>query len=90
MAIFVYKCTTAKERRPEWLRQIVAVLRNVQRKNYIGTREEMDDIQYSLNAFIRQLKMSGTLNVDVTTEITSANVLLIKKPRVTVITAEFK
>lgn len=90
MAIFVYECTTAKERRPEWLRQIVAVLRNVQRKNYIGTREEMDDIQYSLNAFIRQLKLSGTLNVDVTTEITSANVLLIKKPRVTVITAEFK
>lgn len=90
MAILVYECTTAKERRPEWLRQIVSVLRNVQRKNYIGTREEMDDIQYSLNAFIRQLKLSGTLNVDVTTEITPGNVLLIKKPRRTIITAEFK
>ena len=90
MAILVFECTTAKERRPEWLRQIVAVLRNVQRKSYIGSREDMEEIQYSLNAFIRQLKLSGTLNVDVTTEITSGNVLLIKKPRVTVITAEFK
>ena len=90
MAILVFECTTAKERRPEWLRLIVTVLRNVQRKSYTGSHKDMEEIQYSLNAFIRQLKLSGTLNVDVTTEITSGNVLLIKKPRVTVITAEFK
>ena len=89
MAILVYECPTARERRPEWMKSICAVLRNAQRNCYTGSREELEQLQYSINAFVRQLKLAGTLGTDVTTEITSDNTLLIKRPRQTVITVRF-
>lgn len=89
MAILVYECPTARERRPEWMKNICSVLRNAQRNYYAGKREELEQLQYAINAFVRQLKLSGTLGTDVTTEITSDNTLLIKRPRQTVITVRF-
>ena len=90
MANLIVECTVSPNKRTEWQKKLLSPLKNAQWKRYDGTLDEMKGIQSGLVYFIRQMNMSGQLNVEVTTEIATGNVLLVKKNGKAFITAQFK
>ncbi|EJX03575.1 hypothetical protein EVA_08317 [gut metagenome] len=59
MKTLVYKCTVVKEKRPKWMQHLIHVLNNAMRQHYDGTQEELERLQYSLERFIEQFRLSG-------------------------------
>ena len=90
MANLIINCTVDRSKRPEWMKRLMSALSNSQWKNYNGTIDELKCIRSGLDCFIRQLRMSKQTAVELSTEIATGNVLLVKKSGKAFITAEFK
>lgn len=84
------ECTVHVTKRPEWMKRLLCAFNNAKRKQYEGTLEELKGIRSGIDYFIRQLKMGGQVNIELTTEIATGNVLLVKKNGKAFITAQFK
>lgn len=90
MANLMINCTVDRSKRPEWMKRLMSALSNSQWKTYNGTIDELKCIRSGLDCFIRQLRMSRQISVELSTEITTGNVLLVKKNGKAFITAAFK
>ena len=90
MAQLAIVCTVDHAKRPQWMKRRLGAVGNSQWKSYDGTIDELKGIRSGLEHFIRQMKMAGQMNVEVTTEIAAGNVLLVKKNGKAFITAQFK
>ena len=90
MATLVVECTVSNPNRKDWIRRLLSAFNNAKWKRYDGTLDEMKGIRSGIDCFIRQLKMSGQVNIELTTEIATGNVLLVKKNGKAFITAQFK
>ena len=89
MAALKVECTVDRSKRPVWMKRLVGALSNAQWKKYEGTLDELKGIRSGLEHFIRQLKMAGQTTVELTTEIVTGNVLIVKKNGKAFITAQF-
>ena len=83
------ECTVDITKRTVWMNRLLSAFNNARWKLYHGTMDEMKGIRSGIECFIRQLRMSGKLNVELTTEITTDNALLVKKNGNRFITAYF-
>lgn len=83
-------CTVDRSKRPAWMKRLMSVISNMQWKKYEGTLDEMKAIRSDIDHYIRQMKMAGQTPVELTTEIATNNVLLIKKNAKAFVTIEFK
>mgnify|MGYP003474965764 CR=1 FL=1 len=90
MAALKVECTVDRSKRPAWMKRLISALNNAQWKQYDGTLDELKGIRSGIENFIRQLKMAGQTPVELTTEIATNNVLLIKKNAKAFVTIEFK
>ena len=90
MATLVVECTVSNPNRKDWIRRLLSAFNNAKWKRYDGTLDEMKGIRSGIDCFIRQLEMSGQVNIELTTEIATGNVLLVKKNGKAFITAQFK
>ena len=90
MAALRVECTVDRSKRPAWMKRLISALGNAQWKKYEGTLDELKGIRSGIENFIRQLKMAGQTPVELTTEIATGNVLLVKKNGKAFITAQFK
>ena len=90
MATLVVECTVSNPNRKDWIRRLLSAFNNAKWKRYDGTLDEMKGIRSGIDCFIRQLKMGGQVNIELTTEIATGNVLLVKKNGKAFITAQFK
>lgn len=90
MAKLTVECTVSLQKRPAWMKRLVGIVSNCQWKQYDGTLDELKGIRSGIEHYIRQMKMAGQTPVELTTEIATGNVLLIKKNGKAFITAEFK
>lgn len=90
MAKFTVDCTVSSQKRPVWMKRLVGILSNCQWKQYDGTLDELKGIRSGIEHYIRQMKMAGQTPVELTTEIATGNVLLVKKNGKAFITAQFK
>ena len=90
MAKFTVDRTVSSQKRPVWMKRLVGILSNCQWKQYDGTLDELKGIRSGIVHYIRQLKMGGQVNIEITTEIATGNVLLVKKNGKAFITAQFK
>lgn len=89
MATLEVDCKVDIQKRTVWMNRLLSAFNNAKWKQYNGTLDELKGIRSGVDYFIRQLKMGGTLNVEVTTEISTGNVLLVKKNGKMFITAQF-
>lgn len=89
MAQLKVECTVDRSKRPQWMKRLLTVISNTQWKSYDDTIEELKGIRSGLEHFIRQMKLAGQTNVELTTEIATGNVLLVKKNGKAFITAQF-
>ena len=89
MAALKVECTVDRSKRPVWMKRLVGALSNAQWKQYEGTLDELKGIRSGLAYFIRQMKMAGQTTVELTTEIVTGNVLIVKKNGKAFITAQF-
>ena len=83
-------CTVDRSKRPAWMKRLMSVISNMQCKKYEGTLDDMKAIRSGIDHYIRQMKMAGQTPVELTTEIATNNVLLIKKNAKAFVTIEFK
>ena len=83
-------CTVDSSKRTVWMKRLLSAFNNAKWKQYEGTLDELKGIRSGIDCFIRQLKMSGQVNIELTTEIATGNVLLVKKNGKAFITAQFK
>lgn len=90
MATLVVECTVSNPNRKDWIRRLLSAFNNAKWKRYDGTLDEMKGIRNGIDCLIRQLKMGGQVNIELTTEIATGNVLLVKKNGKAFITAQFK
>ena len=90
MATLVVDCTVSASKRTEWMKRLLSAFQNAKWKQYDGTLDEIKGIRSGIDFFIRQLRMGGTTNIELTTEIATGNVLLVKKNWKAFITAYFK
>lgn len=90
MATLVVACTVSNPNRKDWIRRLLSAFNNARWKRYDGTLDEMKGIRSGIDCLIRQLKMGGQVNIELTTEIATGNVLLVKKNGKAFITAQFK
>ena len=90
MATLVVECTVSNPNRKDWIRRLLSAFNNAKWKRYDGTLDEMKGIRSGIDCLIRQLKMGGQVNIELTTEIVTGNVLLVKKNGKAFITAQFK
>ena len=90
MATLVVECTVSNPNRKDWIRRLLSAFNNAKWKRYDGTLDEMKGIRSGIDCLIRQLKMCGQVNIELTTEIATGNVLLVKKNGKAFITAQFK
>ena len=90
MATLEVKCTVDSSKRTVWMKRLISAFNNAKWKKYDGTQDEMKGIRSGIDYFIRQLKMGGQVNIELTTEIATGNVLLVKKNGKAFITAQFK
>ena len=90
MATLVVECTVSNPNRKDWIRRLLSAFNNAKWKRYDGTLDEMKGIRIGIDCLIRQLKMGGQVNIELTTEIATGNVLLVKKNGKAFITAQFK
>lgn len=88
MAQLKVECTVDRSKRPAWMNRLISALSNAQWKQYEGTLDELKGIRSGLEHFIRQMKMAGQTPVELTTEIDTGNVLLVKKNGKAFITAQ--
>lgn len=72
-------CTVERSKRPAWMKRLMSVVSNSQWKSYEGNLDEMKAIRSGIEHYIRQMKLAGQTPVELTTEIATDNVLLIKK-----------
>lgn len=89
MAQLKVDCTVSSQKRPAWMKRLVTIVSNCQWKKYDGTLDELKGIRSGIEHYIRQMKMAGQTPVELTTEIATGNVLLIKKNSKAFITAQF-
>ena len=90
MAKLIVDCTVSSQKRPAWMKRLVGIISNCQWKQYDGTLDELKGIRSGIEHYIRQMKMAGQTPVELTTEIATGNVLLVKKNGKAFVTAEFK
>lgn len=90
MKTLVVECTVSIPNRKDWIRRLLSAFNNAKWKQYEGTLDELKGIRSGIDYFIRQLKMGGQVNIELTTEIATGNVLLVKKNGKAFITAQFK
>ena len=90
MAELTVECTVCSQKRPTWMKRLVGIISNCQWKQYDGTIDELKGIRSGIEHYIRQMKMAGHTPVELTTEIATGNVLLVKKNGKAFITAQFK
>ena len=90
MATLVVECTVSNPNRKDWIRRLLSAFNNAKWKRYDGTLDEMKGIRSGIDCLIRHLKMGGQVNIELTTEIATGNVLLVKKNGKAFITAQFK
>lgn len=90
MANLAINCTVDRAKRPVWMKRLLSALSNSQWKQYNGTIDELQGIRSGIEHYIRQLKISGQVGVELSTEIATGNVLLVKKNGKAFITAQFK
>ena len=83
-------CTVDSSKRTVWMKRLLSAFNNAKWKRYDGTLDEIKGIRSGIDCFIRQLKMGGQVNIELTTEIATGNVLLVKKNGKAFITAQFK
>ena len=83
-------CTVESSKRTVWMKRLLSAFNNAKWKQYEGTLDELKGIRSGIDYFIRQLKMGGQVNIELTTEIATGNVLLVKKNGKAFITAQFK
>lgn len=69
MAILIYKCNIARDKRPQWLQLLTHVLMNARRYAYEGTRDDFERLKHSLDRYLDQLRLGQVLTSRVTTEI---------------------
>lgn len=69
MAILIYKCNIARDKRPQWLQLLTHALMNARRYAYEGTRDDIERLKYSLDRYLDQLRLGQVLTSRVTTEI---------------------
>ena len=89
MAQLKVDCTVSSQKRPAWMKRLVGIVSNCQWNKYDGTLDELKGIRSGIEHYIRQMKMAGQTPVELTTEIATDNVLLIKKNGKAFITAQF-
>lgn len=82
--------TVDSSKRTVWMKRLLSAFNNAKWKQYEGTLDELKGIRSGIDYFIRQLKMGGQVNIELTTEIATGNVLLVKKNGKAFITAQFK
>lgn len=90
MKTLVVECTVSSPNRNDWIRRLLSAFNNAKWKQYEGTLDELKGIRSGIDYFIRQLKMGGQVNIELTTEIATGNVLLVKKNGKAFITEQFK
>ena len=90
MKTLVVECTVSSPNRKDLIRRLLSAFNNAKWKQYEGTLDELKGIRSGIDYFIRQLKMGGQVQVELTTEIATGNVLLVKKNGKAFITAQFK
>ena len=90
MAKLTVECTVSSHKRPAWMKRLVGIVSNCQWKQYDGTLDELKGIRSGIEHYIRQMKMAGQTPVELTTEIATGNVLLVKKNGKAFITAQFE
>lgn len=83
-------CTVDSSKRTVWMKRLLSAFNNAKWKQYEGTLDELKGIRSGIDYFIRQLNMGGQVNIELTTEIATGNVLLVKKNGKAFITAQFK
>ena len=83
-------CTVDSSKHTVWMKRLLSAFNNAKWKQYEGTYDELKGIRSGIDYFIRQLKMGGQVNIELTTEIATGNVLLVKKHGKAFITAQFK
>lgn len=83
-------CTVDSSKRTVWMKRLLSAFNNAKWKQYEGTLDELKGIRSGIDYFIRQLKMGGQVNIELTTEIATGNVMLVKKNGKAFITAQFK
>ena len=90
MAVLEVNCTVDSSKRTVWMKRLLSAFNNAKWKRYDGTLDEIKGIRSGIDCFIRQLKMGGQVNIELTTEIATGNVLLVKNNGKAFITAQFK
>jgi hypothetical protein len=90
MAVLHVNCTVDRAKRPVWMKRLMSALSKSQWKQYDGTLDELKGIRSGVECFIRQLKLSGLTQLDLSTEIATGNVLLVMKNGKAFLTAQFK
>ena len=90
MAKLKVDCTVSSQKRPVWMKKLVGIVSNCQWKTYDGTMDELKGIRSGIEHYIRQMRMAGQTPVELTTEIATGNVLLVKKNGKAFITAQFE
>lgn len=91
--ILIYKCNIAKEKRPKWLKLVIQVLMNAQRRSYEGTGNDFEQLKHSLDRYIDQLRLGQILTSRVTTEIredSGETVLFVKRNGIPLISIYIK
>lgn len=89
MAQLKIDCMVDTSKRPAWMKRLVGIISTCQWKQYEGTLDELKGIRSGIEHYIRQMKMAGQTPVELTTEIATDNVLLVKKNSKAFITAQF-
>lgn len=82
-------CTVDRSKRTVWMKRLMCAFNNAKWKQYDGTQDEMKGIRSGIDCYIRQLKMSGQVSMELSTEMASNNVLLVKKNGKAFIMAQF-
>lgn len=91
--ILIYKCNIAKEKRPKWLKLVIQVLMNAQRRSYEGASNDFEQLKHSLDRYLDQLRLGQILTSRVTTEIREDNsetVLFVKRNGIPLISIYIK
>ena len=90
MKTLVVECTVSSPNRNDWIRRLLSAFNNAKWKQYEGTLDELKGIRSGIEHYIRQMKMAGQTPVELTTEIATDNVLLIKKNGKAFVTLQFE
>lgn len=61
MATLTIDCRLKHEQRPKWLKYLLSALHNAEDFEYEGSLEELDRLQYGLNALIGRMALAGIL-----------------------------